>query len=328
MRGDKAAPATIILLVLLSLAGCGPRFIPPVVDPAELGAARQVIIGTPPAAGMASAPEALLDGVSRRLTRGAQPLCTAYGSEDCTLQVTLDPSRAARAAMSGQGRVTITLGLLELLGSEDEVAAVLGHELGHQLANHLGRRRARGLAASTMAGTLLGAVVPFGGLAGWALGEGAALAGSQGAQLAFSKAEEREADYLGAYLVARAGYDLDRASLVWVRLTRGGPLETTGLLDSHPAGPERLAAWRQATAEIRLSSSGMPQRFGQRNWLETGAHDRCASAGSRRAVETFPMSLQPCLSAPPAADIAAQRPPVGLQLWQEGAPAGGGDAVP
>ena len=130
---------------------------------------------------------------------------------------------------------------------------MLGHELGHHLADHLGRRRARGVVAGTAAGTLLGALVPFGGLAGWALGEGAALAGSQGAQLAISKEEEREADYLGAYLVARAGYDLDRAGLVWVRLTRGGPQETAGLLDSHPAGPERLAAWRQATAEIRLS---------------------------------------------------------------------------
>ncbi|MFC7478498.1 M48 family metalloprotease [Dankookia sp. GCM10030260] len=72
----------------------------------------------------------MLVSVSQRLTQAAQPLCTAYGSGDCTLQVTLDPSRAARASVSGQGRVTITFGMLELLGSEDEVAAVLGHELG------------------------------------------------------------------------------------------------------------------------------------------------------------------------------------------------------
>jgi predicted Zn-dependent protease len=254
----------MVLLVLLPLAGCGPRFALPAVDPAGLEAARQAIIGTPPAAGMADAPEAMLASVSQRLTQAAQPLCTAYGSRDCALQVTLDPSRTARAAITGQGRVTITLGMLQRLGSEDEVAAVLGHELGHHLADHLGRRRARGVVAGTAAGTLLGALVPFGGLASWALGEGAALAGSQGAQLAFSKEEEREADYLGAYLVARAGYDLDRAGLVWVRLTRGGPQETAGLLDSHPAGPERLAAWRQATAEIRLSPDGMPRRFGQR----------------------------------------------------------------
>jgi predicted Zn-dependent protease len=261
MRGG---PAAMVLLALLPLASCGPRFVPPAADPAGLDAARRAIMDTPPAAGMGGTPEALLEDVSRRLTRAAQPLCTAYGSGDCSLQVTLDPSRTARAALTGRGQVTVTLGMLQRLGTEDEVAAVLGHELGHHLANHLGQRRARSLAASTVAGTLLGAVLPFGGLAGWALGEGAALAGSQGAQLAFSKDEEREADYLGAYLVARAGYDLERAGLVWVRLTRGGPQETAGLLDSHPAGPERLAAWRQATAEIRLSPDAMPQRSGRR----------------------------------------------------------------
>ena len=260
----RCGPAAMVMLALTPITGCGPRFSPPAADPAGLDAAREAIIAATPAVGMAGTPETMLAGVSQRLAQAAQPLCTAYGSQKCVLQVTLDPSATARAAMSGQGRVIITLGMLRLLGSEDEVAAVLGHEFGHHLANHLNRRLARGLAAGTIVGTLLGAVVPFGGFAGWALGEGAAVAGSQGAQLAFSKEEEREADYLGAYLVARAGYDLDRAGLVWVRLTRSGPQETTGLLDSHPAGPERLAAWRQATAEIRLSPDRMPHRTGQR----------------------------------------------------------------
>jgi predicted Zn-dependent protease len=259
MRVDLTA---MVVAALVLLAGCGPRFSPPAVDPAQLDAARQAIIETAPATGMAGAPEVMLAGVSQRLAQAAQPLCTAYRSQHCALQVTLDLSTSARAAMTGEGQVTITLGMLRLLGSEDEVAAVLGHELGHHLANHLGRRRTRGFAAGTAAGTLLRAVVPFGGLAAWALGQGAALAGSSAAQLAFSKEEEREADYLGAYLVARAGYDLDRAGLIWVRLTRG-PQETAGLLDSHPAGPERLAAWRQATAEIRLSPDLMPHRPGQ-----------------------------------------------------------------
>jgi predicted Zn-dependent protease len=104
---------------------------------------------------------------------------------------------------------------------------------------------------------------PFGGIAGWALGQGAAQIGSSAAQLAFSKDEEREADYLSGYLVARAGYDLDRAGLVWMRLTRDGPNETAGWLDSHPAGPERLAAWRNTIDEVRASSDLVPRRSGQ-----------------------------------------------------------------
>jgi predicted Zn-dependent protease len=254
--------------VLLALfASCGPRLTSPHADPAGLEAARRLIASAAPAGSVASTTEeaqAVLGAVSQRLVPAAQPLCTAYLGQACSFQVSLDPSATARAAMTGGGGVTVTLGMMRLLGSEEEVAAVLGHEFGHHLAGHLKRRRARGFAAGTAAGTLLGALVPFGGLASWALSEGAALAGSRTAQLAFSKEEEREADYLGAYLVARAGYDLDRTGLVWVRLTRGKPQETAGLLDSHPAGPDRLAVWRQTVEEIRRSPDLMPTISGQR----------------------------------------------------------------
>jgi predicted Zn-dependent protease len=258
--------ATVALALTALAAGCGPRFEAPKVTPAELESARQVMAASPSATGGPRPTEdaaSLLASVSQRLAAAAQPLCTAHLDRPCAFQVSLDPQETPRAAMAGQGRVTVTLGMVRLLAGEDEVAAVVGHEFGHHLAGHIDRRRARGVAAGTAAGTLLGALVPFGGVAGWALGQGASMFGAGAAQLAFSKEEEREADYLGAYLVARAGYDLDRASLVWVRLTRGGPQEATGLLDSHPAGPERLAAWRHTAEEIRSSPDLMPRRVGQ-----------------------------------------------------------------
>jgi predicted Zn-dependent protease len=254
------------LLAVLQTAGCGARFAPPQVSPAELEAARLAVAeGVRPASGTYSAEQAtvLLTSVSERLAAAAQPLCTTYLGQPCGFRISLDRSAMPSAALTGQGEVTITLGMMSLLGSEDEVAAVVGHEFGHQVAGHAGKRRARSLAAGTVAGTLLGAVVPFGGIAGWALGQGAAQIGSSATQLAFSKDEEREADYLSGYLVARAGYDLDRAGLVWVRLTRGGPNENAGWLDSHPAGPERLAAWRNTIDEMRASSDLVPRRPGR-----------------------------------------------------------------
>jgi Zn-dependent protease with chaperone function len=258
--------AAAAVLLTSPTTGCGPQFEAPRVNPTELEAARQVMAAAASASGgPRSAKDAalLLTAVSQRLAAAAQPLCTAYLSRSCELRVSLDPSETPRAAMIGQGQVTVTLGMMRQLDGEEEVAAVVGHEYGHHVAGHIERRRARGLAAGTAASTLLGAVVPFGGVAGWALGQGVAQLGAGAAQLAFSKAEEREADYLGAYLVARAGYDLDRAGLVWVRLTRGGPNETADWLDSHPAGPERLAAWRHTTEEVRGSSDLMPRRSGR-----------------------------------------------------------------
>jgi predicted Zn-dependent protease len=118
------------------------------------------------------------------------------------------------------------------------------------------------MAAGTAASTVLGAVVPFGGVAAWMLGQGVAELGAGAARLTFSKEEEREADYLDAYLVARAGYDLDGAGRLWVKLAQGGSQESAGPLDSHPAGPEWLAGWQRTIDEIRASPDLVPRRIG------------------------------------------------------------------
>jgi len=36
--------------------------------------------------------------------------------------------------------------------------------------------------------------------------------------------------------------------------------QETGMLDSHPAGPERVAGWDQAVAKIRATNGRLPQR--------------------------------------------------------------------
>ncbi len=251
------------------LAGCGgARPAPPTVTAAEVEAARQSIAAAPlPAAQARPADEdmAMLASVARRLAAATEPVCVAQLGRACGFVVTLDLSQSARAWAHGGEQVTVTAGMLRLAESEDELAAVVGHEFGHHLAGHLGRQRVRNTVAGTAASTVLGAVVPFGGLAALALGQGAAQLGAGAARIAFSKAEEREADYLGAYLVARAGYDLGRAGNLWARLSRPEAARSGGLavlLATHPAEAERLAAWRRAVEEIRASTDLMPRRRG------------------------------------------------------------------
>jgi predicted Zn-dependent protease len=203
----------------------------------------------------------MLRSAAQRVAYAADPVCAAHLGRPCGFTVRLDPSDSVRAAAHGSGQVTLTAGMVRLVETEDELAAVLAHEFGHHLAGHIGRQWTRGTVAGTAASAALGALVPFGGLAGWAFGQGAAQLGAGAARLAYSKGEEREADYLGAYLVARAGYDLDRAGNLWARLARPearGGLAT--LLATHPAEAERLAAWRRAAEEIRASPDLIPRR--------------------------------------------------------------------
>jgi predicted Zn-dependent protease len=262
-RSPRRVAAGPLLAAAVLAAACTTHYLPPAVDQAEVEAARQAIAA--PAWAAAARDPTLADTanrlatVTRRVSDAAQPLCTADLGRTCPLEVVLDPSAAPRAEATGRGRILVTAGMVRLLDGDDELAAVVAHEAGHHLAGHIGRQLARGLAAGTVASALLGAVLPFGGLAGWALGQGAAELGAGAARLAFSKEEEREADYLAAYLVARAGYDPERAGRLWEILGRGRAGESAGLLDSHPAGPDRLAAWRRTAEEIRVSPDLVPR---------------------------------------------------------------------
>jgi Zn-dependent protease with chaperone function len=261
-----------LVALLATIGACGVRYNAPAVSEEDVltaaGAAQVggVETAAPRPARSRSAQDdaALLAEVARRLAAAAQPVCEAHLGRPCAFEVVLAASDAPRAWAAGRGRITVTAGMLRLLGGDaDQVAALVGHE-GHHLAGHILRQFARGTAAGIAASALLGAVVPFGGLAGWALGQGAAELGAGAARLAFSKAEEREADYLAAYLVARAGYDLDRAGWLWTRLSGDeghAPVAVVaGPFDTHPAAAERLAAWRRAVAEVRTSTDLMPRR--------------------------------------------------------------------
>ncbi len=248
---------------LALLAGCAARPAPPAVSAAEVESARRSIAAAPPPAAQARSAEegaAMLAAVAQRVAAAAEPVCAAQLGRACGFVVRLDPSTSVRATAHGAGQVTLTAGMVRLVETEDELAAVVAHEFGHHLAGHLGRQRVRNTVAGTAASAALGAVVPFGGLAGLVLGQGAAQLGAGAARLAYSKGEEREADYLGAYLVARAGYDLERAGGLWARLSRPEAQGLAGLLATHPAEAERLAAWRRAAEEIRASPDLMPRR--------------------------------------------------------------------
>jgi Zn-dependent protease with chaperone function len=239
----------------------------PAVGADEIKAAGSIIAQAAPLTASQRPPAedaAMLGRATSRLVTAAGPLCTAYLDRACSFEVVFDASAVGVGTMSaeasGRGRVTVSAGMLRVLDTEDEVAAVVAHELSHHLAGHIARSWARGSVAGAAAGAVVGALIPFGGLAGWVVGQGAAELGAGAARLAYSKQDEREADYLAAYLLARAGYDLERAGRIWVRLARpSNSGETAGLLEAHPSDAERLAVWWRTSEEIRTSPGLVPR---------------------------------------------------------------------
>jgi predicted Zn-dependent protease len=263
MAARRSALLSLVLAGLV-LGGCDDAFAPPPVDRAAVAAATREIAAAPPARANLRTPEqdlAMLRRVADRTIRAAQPLCQAEFGRGCAFRVALVPGREANAYAHGQDGITVTTGLMRLVANEDELAAVVAHEIAHHVAGHIREGTARIQIGATVGAVVGGAVTD---LTGIDLGftRMGAQAGAKAAGLAFSKAQEREADYLGAYIAARAGYDLERAGALWGKLTKLSGDEVTSWLDTHPAGPERLAIWRRTAAEIARDPSAMPRRGG------------------------------------------------------------------
>lgn len=138
-------------------------------------------------------------------------------------------------AMPG-GKIAVYTGLIEKLQiTDDELAAVLGHEIAHALREH-SRERA---SEQMVAGGLISA-----GSALLGLGD----IGAKGAEFAYmgllglpnSRRHETEADRVGIELAARAGYDPKAAVTLWQKMGQvsgGAPIK---FLSTHPAPGDRL----------------------------------------------------------------------------------------
>jgi predicted Zn-dependent protease len=142
------------------------------------------------------------------------------------------------------GKVGVYSGLLDLAESDSELAIVMGHEIGHVVARHGGKRMTEGIATAAVG--LVGAEVidrkygqnerdtfllAYGGIS------------TLGFVLPHSRNDESEADQMGLYYAAKAGYDPRAAITFWQRMTaaKTGP-KLPAILSSHPSDEQRIAS--------------------------------------------------------------------------------------
>jgi predicted Zn-dependent protease len=133
------------------------------------------------------------------------------------------------------GKIAVYTGLLDKLNvTDDELAAVLGHEMAHALREHA-RERASEQAAAGLGISVISAVAGLGDL------------GQQGLQYAYmgvlglpnSRSHETEADRIGVELAARAGYNPQAAITLWQKMGALGGGESPKFMSTHPPRAER-----------------------------------------------------------------------------------------
>lgn len=203
----------------------------------------------------------------RRIHAPAQQVCTEMNVGVCEWKFGVLRDRSLNAGAWPNGLIVVNRGIVEYAANEEEVCLVIAHEMGHQAANHVAtgqRNRAVGAMIGALVLGLAGAAASYGSYGSPNVTRSAARAGADigGAigGISFSKEQEREADYLAAVILYRAGVDLDKARGFLVTMARASGHRDTGMLDTHPAGPERIAGWDRAVAEIRAANGRLPRR--------------------------------------------------------------------
>lgn len=145
------------------------------------------------------------------------------------------------------GKIAVYTGLIDKLNiTDDELAAVMGHEIAHALREH-SRESA---SEQAVAGTIIS-------LGSKILGLGDA--GQQGASFAYqglmgmpnSRAHETEADRIGVELAARAGYDPRAAITLWQKMAKisGGGAQLQ-FMSTHPSTGDRVADLTDYAARV------------------------------------------------------------------------------
>jgi len=140
------------------------------------------------------------------------------------------------------GKIAVYTGIIEKLNiTDDELAAVMGHEISHALREH-GRERASQQAATGVGASLAGVVADiFLPGSGQLATAGAGAAGQLAYNLPYSRLQETEADRMGVELAARAGYDPRAAIALWQKMAKlssgGAPPQ---ILSTHPSNDTRI----------------------------------------------------------------------------------------
>jgi len=155
-------------------------------------------------------------------------------------QVNLLASEQVNAFCMAGGRIGFFSGILTTLRlTDDEVAAIMGHEIAHALREH-GREQA-GKATAT---NVIGRVIGLGAAALLGIDPNitdvAARAGAQAFSLKFSRDDEREADLIGLDLAARAGFDPRAGIALWQKMGSLNSRQPLAFLSTHPGGAERI----------------------------------------------------------------------------------------
>ncbi len=235
--------------------------------------------------------QSYVSNIGKRLA--AQP-----EAEDYPYEFTLINEPSINAFALPGGPIFVHSGLISAADNEGQVAGVLGHEIAHVVLRH-GTSQASKAQMIQLPAVLAGAILGSGGIAAQAGQIGLGL-GLNALVMKYSRSAEKEADALGARIMAGAGYNPIEAARFFEKLAAEGGARPPILLSSHPDPGNRV---RLVEAEM---ATFPPGDYG----YSTGQFDDARGLVARLPPPKQPQQQQEMAaanSAPPSAPGGSYR---------------------
>ncbi|AJE16433.1 M48 family metallopeptidase [Pseudomonas sp. S5(2021)] len=188
--------------------------------------------------------------ISKRINAIAQRLIAQVGvfrpdAAQWDWDVNVIDSEELNANCGPGGKIIFYTGLVEKLNlTDDEIAAVMGHEIAHALREH-GREamsKAYGVQMATQLGSAFG------------VDAGSLQLANMGVEylmtLPNSRSNENEADLIGLELAARAGYNPKAAISLWQKMASAGGSAPPEFMSTHPSSSSRIEALRNTVPKV------------------------------------------------------------------------------
>lgn len=211
----------------------------------------------------------MITRVGQRIAIAAERYLNANGHEsylkDYKWEYNLIESETVNAWCMPGGKIAFYTGILPVAANETGVAAIMGHEVAHALANHGQQRMSAGLLQQAGAIGLNVALQSDENIELYNQAYG--IGTSVGGMLPFSRSHETEADKIGLYLMAIAGYNPDEAAELWKRMdAMSNGQAPPEMLSTHPANESRI----QNLSSLAPNAKAEARKFGVTSYRPLG----------------------------------------------------------
>lgn len=145
------------------------------------------------------------------------------------------------------GKVGVYTGIFSVARDQNQLAAVIAHEIGHVIARHHDERITRQMGAQVAVGV---AGAAAGQQYGQMVSQGGSILAQTGFLLPGSRAQETEADVVGQDLMARAGFDPRGAITLWQNMISASQNRPPQWLSTHPNPEARIGELRARAEQL------------------------------------------------------------------------------